>query len=487
MALIMCSVPGVIRARVKCRMPSLISLVLSLWLSPAGAAPQAAGIEGDWIGALAAGGANLRLAFHVTRDAAGRLGGTMDSLDQGAVGLKIETVSVTGVTVRFELKVPPAAFQGTLSANGSQIQGAWLQGGASLPLVLSRGRADAPKRPQVPARPYPYKDEDVSYQNKSAGITLAGTLTLPRATTPAPAVILITGSGAEDRDETVFGHKPFLVLADRLTRNGIAVLRVDDRGVGGSSGNVDDATSEDFAGDVLAGIDYLKTRREIDPKRIGLIGHSEGGLIAPMAAVRSPEVAFIVLMAGPGLPGDELLYLQGSALAKAAGASDAAIAGNRAAQERIFTIVKTEKDPAAAGAKLARVRQDLVAAVPDSQKASLDAMLQAQIKQVSTPWFRYFLSYDPRPVLSKVKCPVLAIDGELDLQVPFGPNLEAIGAALKAGGNVHVTLVHPPGLNHLFQTATTGSPAEYSRIEETIAPAALDTITEWIRKTAGGF
>lgn len=466
-------------------MSILVLVLLSLLISPVQAAPQAAAIDGDWIGTLAAGGANLRLAFHITRDPAGQLAATMDSLDQGAMGLKIETVNVTGDVVRFEVKAPPAAFEGKFSADRSQIEGAWMQGGASLPLVLKRGTAERPKRPQEPARPYPYIDEEVTYRNKAAGITLAGTLTLPRATSPAPAVILITGSGAEDRDETVFGHKPFLILGDHLTRNGIAVLRVDDRGVGGSSGKTSEGTSDDFAGDAQAGLDYLKTRKEIDPKRIGLIGHSEGGLIAPIVATRSSDVAFIVLMAGPGLPGDEILYLQGAAIAKAGGATDAQISANRGLQEQIFRVVKEEQDPAAASAKLRQLRDLILSGVPEGQKAAASGMLDSQMAAVSTPWFRYFLSYDPRPTLSKVKCPTLAIIGERDLQVPYERNLEAIGAALKAGGNTSVTLMQLSGLNHLFQNATTGSPSEYTRIEETMSPAALNAITEWIQKVSG--
>lgn len=444
-----------------------------------------AAIEGDWIGTLAAGGTNLRLAFHVTRNPAGQLAGTMDSVDQGAMGLKIETVNVTGDVVRFELKAPAAAFEGKFSADRSQIDGAWIQGGASLPLVLKRGTAEAPKRPQEPKRPYPYTNEQVTYQNKAAGITLAGTLTLPRGASPVPAVILITGSGPEDRDETVFGHKPFLILADHLTRNGLAVLRVDDRGVGGSSGKTSAGTSEDFAGDVQAGIDFLKARREVDPKRIGLIGHSEGGLIAPIVAVRSSDVAFIVLMAGPGLPGEDILYLQAAAIAKAGGATDAQVSANRALQEQIFRVVKEEQDPAATSARLRLLRDQILSGVPEAQKAAASGMLDAQMSAVSTPWFRYFLSYDPRPALSKVKCPVLAIIGERDLQVPYERNLEAIDAALKAGGNGSVTLVRLPGLNHLFQTATTGSPSEYTSIEETMSLAALNAVTEWIKKVSG--
>ncbi len=444
----------------------------------------AATIEGDWQGTLATGGPALRLAIHIKRDASGQLTGTLDSLDQGAMGLRFETVTVVGPAVRLEMKTPAAAFEGRLSDDGRRLEGHWLQGGASLPLTLERGAAAAPKRPQEPAPPFPYTAEQVTYQNTAAGVTLAGTLTLPRTAAPAPAVILISGSGPEDRDETIFGHKPFLVLADHLTRSGIAVLRVDDRGVGGSSGKTSESTSDDFAGDVQAGIAYLKTRKDIDPKRVGLIGHSEGGLIAPIVAVRSPDVAFIVLMAGPGLPGEEILYLQAAAIAKAGGANEAQIAGNRKLQEQIFRVVKEEQDPAAVAARLKQLRDEILKGVPEPQKDAAGSMLDAQMKAVTTPWFRYFIGYDPRPVLSKVTCPVLAINGERDLQVPYEPNLDAIDAALKAGGNRQATVMHLPGLNHLFQTATTGSPSEYAAIEETISPSALAAITTWIRKVA---
>ncbi|HEX6973723.1 MAG TPA: alpha/beta fold hydrolase [Vicinamibacterales bacterium] len=448
-------------------------------------AQQPPSIEGDWQGILAAGGQNLRLAFHIKRAEGALLTGTLDSLDQGALGLRIDTVTFSGSTVRFDMKAPLARYEGTLSADGSKIEGTWMQGGASLPLMLTRGAAPALKRPQEPKPPLPYAAEEVKYQNAAAGIALAGTLTLPRSTSPAPAVILISGSGPEDRDETVFGHKPFLILADHLTRNGIAVLRVDDRGVGGSSGKTSASTSEDFAGDVLAGVEYLKTRKEIDPKRIGLIGHSEGGLIAPIAANRSSDVAFIVLMAGPGLPGDQILLLQGAAIAQANGAPESAIAANRAVQEQIFAIVKQEVDPTVMMTRLRGIQEKVIADLPEDQRGAVRRMLDAQMASVVTPWFRYFLTYDPRPALSKVKVPVLAINGELDLQVPYKPNLDAIEQALKTGGNNNVTLMPLPKLNHLFQTATTGSPTEYSTIEETMAPAALDTITNWILKVVG--
>jgi len=453
------------------------------FLAVAQAQQAAPTVEGDWQGILVAAGQNIRLAVHIKRADGGLLTGTFDSVDQGAMGLRIDTVTVNGSTVRLDMKAPVARYEGTLSGDGSKIEGAWMQSGGSFPLTFTRGAPAALRRPQEPKRPYPYTDEEVTYQNKAAAIALAGTLTLPRATTPVPAVILISGSGPEDRDETVFGHKPFLILADHLTRNGIAVLRVDDRGVGGSSGKTSASTSEDFAGDVQAGIEYLKARKEIDPKRIGLIGHSEGGLIAPLVANRSTDVAFIVLLAGPGLPGDEILLLQGAAIARASGAPEQAIAANRASQEEIFRIVKEEKDVPAMMSRLHQVEEKVLAGIPEDQRVAARGVLDAQMAAVTTPWFRYFLTYDPRPALQNVTVPVLALFGDKDLQVPWQPNLEAMDAAFKSGGNSHVTLTHLAGLNHLFQNATTGAPSEYNAIEETMAPAALDAITSWLDKT----
>jgi pimeloyl-ACP methyl ester carboxylesterase len=321
----------------------------------------------------------------------------------------------------------------------------------------------------------------VVYDNPAAGNRLAGTLTLPRTAAPHPAVLLITGSGQQDRNEALLGHKPFLVLADYLTRRGIAVLRVDDRGVGGSTGEVAKATSADFATDVRAGVAYLKQRKDIDARRVGLIGHSEGGMIAPMVAAGSKDVAFIVLMAGTGVPGEEILYEQSALILKANGASEAAIARNRAAQEKMYAIAKTEKDDAVAARKVREILRQLAASpVTGTAAKGEDAAAEAQVKMILSPWFRYFLAFDPRPTLRKVRCPVLAINGEKDLQVPPKANLPAIRAALKAGGNRDHTEKELPGLNHLFQACKTGSPTEYSQIEETFNPAALQAMGDWI-------
>lgn len=474
------------------RVLSLLVVMALAGLSPVALAQtDLSKIVGVWEGTLDTGGGKLRLVVEFAKAADGTLKGDLDSPDQGSMDLALNAITFEADRLRFELKMVGGVFEGTLNKEATEITGKWQQGG-SLPLVLKRVAKDATPRPapvvtrpQEPVKPYPYNEEDVTYENRAGGVKLAGTLTWPRTTKPVPAVVLITGSGPQDRNEALLGHKPFLVLADHLTRRGIAVLRVDDRGVGGSTGNVNNSTTDDFAGDVLAGVEYLKTRKEINPKQIGLIGHSEGGVVAPIAASRSTDIAFIVLMAGTGLPGEEILYLQGALIAKANGATDAAVESNRRIQQIMFRALKEEKDDAAVRQ---RIKDDFAKMVANSSNgqtsASLgtDAAIDAQMKRVLTTWFRYFLTYDPRPALTKVKVPVLAINGELDLQVPADANLAAIEKALKAGGNKDHTMIKLPRLNHLFQTSQTGSPAEYARIDETIAPVALQTISDWILK-----
>jgi pimeloyl-ACP methyl ester carboxylesterase len=444
-------------------------------------------LEGVWEGALDVGAMKLRLALKVAKAADGALAAKLDSLDQGATDLPVDVISLKDDAVHFEMKRLLVAFDGTLNKEGSEIAGQFSQGGTSFPLILKRvAKPTAPNRPQEPKPPYPYDEEEVSYENKRDGVKLAGTLTLPRGKSTFPAVILITGSGAQNRNEELLGHKPFLVLADYLTRQGVAVLRVDDRGVGGSTGSVSNSTSENFGADVLAGIEFLKGRKEVNPKQIGLIGHSEGGLIAPMVAAQSNDVAFIVLLAGPGLPGEEILYLQSALIFKASGAGAEALARQRATQEMIFTILKQEKDSAVVEKKLREEFDKRVAGASEAEKPKARQAAEAQIKQALSPWFRYFLTCDPRQALAKVKCPVLALNGENDMQVPVTENLREIESTLKAAGNKDVTVVRMPRLNHLFQTSETGSPSEYGKIEETFAPVALKTIGDWILKHATG-
>lgn len=443
-------------------------------------------LEIIWQGTLKTGMADLRLQLRIYRSPDGTLSGKLDSIDQGARDLEIAKITVTKDSLSFDMTMPVASYQGDFDADHTEITGQWHQGGASLPLVFKKTDEQIElRRPQEPKPPYPYVEEDVTYENREAGVELAGTLTLPHSGTPTPAVILISGSGPQDRNETVMGHRPFLVLADYLTRKGIAVLRTDDRGVGGSTGNTSQATTRDFARDVLCGIRYLQSRKEIDPKRIGLVGHSEGGVVAPLVASESSDVAFIVLMAGTGLTGEEILVKQAGLMGRAAGRSEKEIARNREAQLAMIAIVKAEADPDIAKEKLWNLIHERVAEMTDEEKAREgvnQAFLEGQVRMLLSPWLRYFLTYDPTTALRKVRCPVLALNGSLDLQVPPKEDLEAIAKALREGGNTDFKTVELPGLNHLFQNARTGAVSEYSQIEETIAPRALELIAGWILK-----
>jgi pimeloyl-ACP methyl ester carboxylesterase len=443
-----------------------------------------AGVEGSWLGTLEAGAVRLRLVLHLAAAPGGALTGSVDSLDQGAMGIPVRSVTVRERAFAFEVPTIQGSYSGTLSADGSQIAGEWKQSGISLPLTFQRSeKVPRPARPQEPKRPYPYEEQEVAYANKAGGVRLGGTLTLPRAAGPHPAVLLITGSGAQDRDEALYGHRPFLVLADYLTRRGIAVLRVDDRGVGKSSGKTLDSTNEDLASDVLAGVEFLKSRKEIDARRIGLVGHSEGGLVAPVAANGSTDVAFVVLIAAPAIPGEKLLYLQSEAITRVLGLPEEMARRNQQMQRALFEAIRQEKDPAAAEERMRAEIARLKTGLPEDQRRGIEALQQrveSQLPLVNSRWFRAFIEYDPGPALRKLKSGVLAVSGELDVQVPPKENLPALIEALEAGGNRDYTIAKLPGLNHLLQTAQTGSPAEYAKIEETIAPAALDLLGDWI-------
>lgn len=443
-------------------------------------APQAGtGIEGNWLGVLDLGPMKLRLVLKISRTPDGNLKATVDSLDQSANDLVVDIITFQDGTLKFEMKRLLASYVGTLSKDGKQFNGQFTQQGA-MPLDFKRitnaSELDL-KRAQNPKKPYGYDETEVIYENKQDSVKLAATLTLPRGSGPFPAVVLITGSGPEDRNETMFGHQPFLVLADYLTNRGIAVLRADDRGVGGSAKGSPNDTSENYAGDALAGVEFLKTRKEINPKQIGLIGHSEGGMIAPMAATKSADVAFIVLMAGPGIIGHKLLVLQAGLIS--AQQCEQAVELSQRESERLFAIVSQAKDMAVARQKLQAAATERGEAAKKLLAAQLAAG-EAQATQFATPWFHFFLNYDPRPTLMKVRVPVLAINGEKDLQVPAKEDLEGIEQALKDGGNRDYKIVLLPGLNHLFQTSKTGAVSEYGEIEETLAPVLLQTIGDWI-------
>ncbi|HYY57661.1 MAG TPA: alpha/beta hydrolase [Pyrinomonadaceae bacterium] len=444
------------------------------------------GMAGKWLGVLDVGGTKLRLVLKIGAGEDNSLRASLDSLDQGAMDLKVDSIVRTGSSIRAELNDLGAVYEGQVNSERTEILGEWKQGPSALPLTFRRiTEVPALLRPQEPQKPYPYTEEEVVYENKQDKVKLAGTLTIPRGAGPHPAVVLVTGSGPEDRNETVAGHKPFLILADYLTRRGIAVLRADDRGVGGSSPGSAADTSENYAGDALSGIQFLKTRKEINARQIGLIGHSEGGMIVALAAVRSTDVAYLVMLAGPGVPGDQLLYEQARLILKASGADDELVGYNRSLQQLMIKILREERTDASAERRLRTELPKAIAGVPEEKRKALgitEASMEGQFNMMMSPWFRYFLAYDPRPILKRVRCPVLAIGGERDLQVPARQNLPAIGEALKAGGNKDYTTMELPGLNHLLQTSRTGSPAEYTQIEETISPKALEVIGDWIIK-----
>jgi len=441
-------------------------------------------IIGQWNGALKVQGTQMRLVFNITKTDNG-VSSTMDSPDQGAKGIPTTTTSFENSILKITIANAKIEYEGTLGKDNI-IVGTFKQGGQSFSMNLSKEVIEKEKlvRPQEPTKPYSYYSEDLTFENKNAGISLAGTLTLPKKDGVFPVVILISGSGPQNRDEELLGHKPFLVLSDYLTKNGIAVLRYDDRGTALSKGDFKTATSADFATDVESAISYLKTRKEINKKKIGLIGHSEGGLIAPMVASKSKDVAFIVLLAGTGIQGDQILLLQQKLIGKASGISDEDLQKNEIENRKTFDIVNKSTN-------LEQLNNDLTIYImqslkdnPNSEKPqgmSDEDFVKLQVKQIANPWMQYFIKYNPAPALEKVKCPVLAINGEKDLQVPPKENLEAIKKALTKGGNKKVTTIELPNLNHLFQECKTGSPEEYATIEQTFSPTALNEILKWLQ------
>lgn len=461
-------------------------------------APPSATEPQRWVGQVELPG--MQLDFSVTftplPDASGHAG-TLDIPLQGLSAGPLSRVVVSPESIAFTLEIPGApeanwpVFEFTPDEGGGTATGVIRQSGMEFPASMRRVEAgeDAhvgPRRPQHPVPPFPYEQREVEYVNPADGTRLAGTLTVPPGPGPHPAALLITGSGPQDRDESLLGHKPFLVLADHLTRRGIAVLRVDDRGVGGSTGDVSQASADVFAGDALAGVEFLAAQPGIDPARIGLIGHSEGGIVGPLAASRSERVAFVVMLAGTGLPGEDILRLQLADVMRASGADEETIARQGEAQGRLFELLRRgASDDELRAAVDVMVRDEVARSGQPADDATIQAAVAAQMAALTSPWFRSFLVHDPRPALRQVRCPVLALNGSLDVQVAADVNLAEIAAALEEGGNPDHTAVKLDGLNHLFQTAQTGGVEEYAMIEETFAPAALDLIAGWIRARVG--
>src|ERR1035437_6158456 len=465
------------------KMKRFIPIIFSIFLlhySPAAA--QEHRFEGNWLGNLKVSSVTLRIVLKISKLEKNSYKAILNSPDQTDKDIPVDKVDIAGDIIKLFVNMIGGSYKGKIV--DTLLDGIWSQVGKELPLSFMRTEKIVElNRPQNPKKPYPYKEEEVTVLNKSANVTLAGTFTYPDKGDKFPTVVLITGSGPQDRDEALLGHKPFLVLSDYLTRHGIAVLRCDDRGIGKSTGNFSSATTLDFATDALACVEYLKTRKEVDKKHIGLIGHSEGGIIAPIVANQSKDISFIVMMAGPGISGEKILELQSKLIAKAEGESDEDINKMMQFNVKLYNIAMQEKDSSKATEKIHKVLDEIYNKMSDSVKNSPEnskERLYAQTKSLLSPWFKFFLSYEPTESLSKIKIPVLAINGEHDLQVPPKENLAAIESALKKAGNKNYKVIEIPKLNHLFQTSQTGSPTEYSKIEETIAPIALSTISDWI-------
>jgi pimeloyl-ACP methyl ester carboxylesterase len=432
-------------------------------------------VVGKWLGTITFGNVKLRIAFEVSAAEGGGCTGSMRSIDQSGVGIPLSAVVLNGDSVRLEMDVIRSAYEGKFT-DGNTIEGNWLQRGTTTPLVMKRvDKFPEIIRPQTPRKPYPYLEEDVAYDNPSATVHIAGTLSLPKGKGPFPAVLLIVGSGPLDRDETVHFHKPFLVLADHLTRQGIAVLRVDKRGVGKTTGDLEEATIQELADDVRGGVEYLKTRREIDPKHIGLLGHSEGGVVGPILASQSSDVAFLVMLAGLGQNNGDIIIFQKTLAAREHGADENTLALMRSWYERLYALVREDTDNATAEKKI----RALHATLTSDEKEKLgwpDSGLDREISDQLNRHWRHDLRYDPRATLMTVRCPVLALGGDRDVQVPSKENLAIIGEALKAGGNPRFTVREFPGLNHAFRTEPHAAGSE----DETLAPTVLQTISDWI-------
>lgn len=454
---------------------TLLALAAASVLATAPA--DAENASGYWTGVIAN---TLTVNVQFTKAPDGRWDATLTAPQQ-SLETKVDNLAVTDTQINFALTKLNAAYTARWNDQEKVWTGTWSQQGQSVPLLLKRtdGKALKPKRPQedaVTAITPTYTTNEVSFTNDTAKVTLAGTFTAPRGKGPFPAVVLVHGSGPLNRDEEIFDHKPFLVLADHLSRQGIAVLRYDKRGVGKSTGTYKGATTFDFASDAEAAVRYLRGRNDVVAKHIGIVGHSEGAMIAPLVASRDPALGFVVMLAGPGVRGELLMVEQIALMAKSSGAPDDDVAKGRVLNKAMFAALASEPQLEAA------TKRALLVIEEAERKGTLPAgMDKARLAHFSTPWFHAFLRHEPGPVLQAIQQPILVLNGELDMQVPADIDLSAIRSALK--GNPRAVVKELPKLNHLFQTAATGSGGEYFGIEETIAPIALNTVSDWIRAT----
>lgn len=431
--------------------------------------------NGSWSGVVNVGPQSLTIVFNIQQTSNG-IDITWDSPDQGAFGLPA-SATISGNELNVDIPASRASYKGTLE--GETLKGTFTQMGYGFTLNMTRTGEVQNTRPQEAAiegdTNKPYRNEDVTFTND--GIIFSGTLSLPSKGSHFPAVVLVAGSGPLDRNEEVFGHKPFLLLADALSRNGFAVLRYDERGVGATIGGNPAAPSEPLATDAMAALRYLKTRPEVDATQVGLVGHSEGGLIAVMNAAKHPdEVAYIVSLAGPGVPGKELGVAQTQLGFKAAGLEFGE--DLMKLNEEFYTIISTEKDSVTMCNKLANYFHEQEAN-PALELYLKGVTPEQYIQLYALPMVRCVFQYDPAENLKRVKCPMLAINGTLDCQVACENNLDAIKRFVP-----HATVKAYEGLNHFFQTCTEwkGS-ANYGAIKETMSPEVLMDIVNWLQLT----
>jgi pimeloyl-ACP methyl ester carboxylesterase len=469
--------------------PLFIALLIALAACTLHAAepnspPAKSGVAGLWLGVMQVGPVHLRMAFDISATKDGAITGKLLSLDQNRAEVPCESFSYDANKLTIEMPAISARYTGELSADAQSIAGEFIQ--LDNPVALNLKRIDklpTLNRPQHPKKPYPYREEEVSFTNEAASIELAGTLTIPNGDGPFPAVVLVTGSGPQDRDQTLFEHKPFLVIADYLTRRGMAVLRFDDRGFGKSGGAFAGSTTNDFASDAHAAMAYLLTRKEIDAERVGIIGHSEGAIAAQIVASDHPDdVAFVVFLAGFGVSGEQLALAQSTDVVRSAGGSEQDIKLSTDLMRELIPIAKESGTTGEIHKKLVAAAAEFIAKLEDQKvRAALAGSEEAVASRLVDPWVRFFLNYDTAKTLGRVKCPVLALAGSRDIQVRSRENLRAMEDALRAGGNRQVTTVELQNLNHLFQTCTTGDVSEYGSIEETFSPEALSAMSKWIR------
>jgi dienelactone hydrolase len=428
-------------------------------------------ITGVWSGTLDYGTFTLPIVFHITEEN-GVYTTTMDSPFEGVKEFKTSGTILKNKQLTISIPKTLATLKGKVKKNS--IEGTFTHRGQIIPLILIRGEPDLTRR-QTPQPPFPYHSEDVYFKNEEADITLAGTFTYPESGDNFPVAVLITGSGPQNRDSEIFCHRPFAVLADYLSRNGIAVLRYDDRGVGESEGIYHTASIQDFSTDALAAVSYLKTRPEINPKKIGIIGHSEGGSIAFMLAGNNDDLAFIVSMAGSSIKGDSLMKLQRELIFKSKGATAKQIAENEEIVLKIHTAIDAHTIDSVYN--YPELFVDEITPSKLKNNTLVRDQLIKELKRGASPELYSIIQYDPTEDLQKIECFVFALNGEKDLQVPADVNLNAVKKYVRD----KVTVKKYPNLNHLFQTAKKGLVEEYGRIEETIFPEVLEDISNWIK------